>query len=62
MKSIEVLKKDLVETLDSVSDYKWGLNRLDLQEKTIVQKLQKLTGARKSASDAPSKKQKCKAL
>ena len=54
-------EEKVVETLDSASDYERGLNRLDSQEKTIVQKLQKLAGAPKSASDAPSKKRKCKA-
>ncbi|KAF9228943.1 hypothetical protein BS17DRAFT_805636 [Gyrodon lividus] len=47
----------VVETLDSASDYEEGLNRLDSQGKTIVQKLQKLRGG---GDNAPSKKQKRK--
>jgi len=46
----------VVEDLDKASDYERGIERLGLQDKTVVQKLQKLGGGGKS--DAPSKKRK----
>ncbi|KIK76973.1 hypothetical protein PAXRUDRAFT_168237 [Paxillus rubicundulus Ve08.2h10] len=51
----------VVETLDSASDYEQGLARLDSQDKTVVQKLQKLAESGSRKNDAPSKKQKRKA-
>ncbi|KAI6137272.1 hypothetical protein F5141DRAFT_1209598 [Pisolithus sp. B1] len=43
-------EEQLVETLDNASDYDQGVERLNSQDKGIVQKLQRLGGG-----DAPSK-------
>lgn len=55
-----VNEERVVETLDNASDYEQGFNRLGLEEKSIVQKLQKLAGGQNG--DVTSKKRKRKAL
>ncbi|KAI6017368.1 hypothetical protein BKA83DRAFT_4465217 [Pisolithus microcarpus] len=50
-------EEQVVETLDNASDYDWGVERLNSQDKGIVQKLQRLGGG-----DAPSRKHKHKDL
>ncbi|KAG8215563.1 hypothetical protein J3R82DRAFT_7406 [Butyriboletus roseoflavus] len=53
--------KRVVEILDNASDYERGLGGLDSQDKTIVEKLQKLA-ENGGKNDAPSKRQKRKAF
>jgi len=54
-----VNEEQVVETLDSASDYEQGYDKLSPQNKEIVQKLQKLAGCK--GQSVLSKKRKCTA-
>ena len=54
-------EEHVVEALDSMSDYEYGLERMGSKEKGIAQNLQNLVRPGRK-SDAPLKKRKCRTI